>query len=308
MEGFKGCNEFTDSLLLAINEASPDGILVVDHLNEIISVNSRFFTVWGITYDASDLGVTPVDSDTPILEQALSRVIDQEGFLLRVRQLYANTDLDDHSEIELKDGRILERYSTALHGVNNVYLGRVWYFRDISSQKRLENELRELTVTDHLTGLANRRYFFKRANEEFLRIKRRYHSFCVIMLDMDNFKKINDNWGHDAGDVVLKEAALAWSKELRAQDVLARIGGEEFAILLPDTHIKDALVTAKRLEAALAKQNRHSQLMEIRYTASIGVAESRADDCDFDNCVRRADSALYKAKAAGRNRIELQSE
>jgi len=306
MEGFKGCNEFTDSLLLAINEASPDGILVVDHLNEIISVNSRFFSVWDIPNIELTCEFITEQSDTPILEQVLSRVLDQEGFLLRVRQLYANTDLDDHSEIELKDGRILERYSTALHGVNNVYLGRVWYFRDISSQKRLENELRELTKTDTLTGLANRRHFFKRANEEFQRIKRRYLPLSVIMLDMDNFKKINDIWGHDAGDVVLKEAALAWGKELRCQDVLARIGGEEFAILLPDTPLEDAFITAKRLEAGLLNQNKNSKLKGIRYTASIGVAEFSVDDHDVYDCLRRADIALYKAKAAGRNRIELQ--
>lgn len=307
MKGLVGCNDFLRSLLLAINEASPDGILVVDHLNEIISINSRFFKVWDIPYNTLSPRAMLNNSDTLILEQVILRVLDQEGFLLRVRQLYADTDLEDHCEIELKDGRTLERHSTALKDDDNVYLGRVWYFRDISKHKRLEKELRELATTDPLTGLANRRYFFQRANTEFQRVKRRYSTFCVIMLDLDNFKKINDNWGHNTGDIVLQEAALAWSNALRAQDVLARIGGEEFAILLPDTHLKAAFVTAKRLETALLQQNAKTQLSEVSYTASLGVAELSPQDSNFYDCLRRADKALYRAKGAGRNRIELES-
>lgn len=307
MKGLEGCKDFDSSLLLAINEASPDGILVVDRLNEIVSVNSRFFSVWGIPRSTLNSKEILHSSDTPILEQVLSRVIDPAKFLLRVRQLYTNPDLEDKCEIELNDGRTLERHSTALKADNGCYLGRVWYFRDISSHKLLEKELRDLATTDSLTGIANRRYFFERAHEEFMRFKRQQSPLSVIMLDIDNFKKVNDNWGHDIGDIVLQVASTTWQKTLRAQDLLARIGGEEFAVLLPDTRLEAAFDAAKRLEHALLYQSNDTLLKDgICFTASAGVAMLRDHDSRFDDCLRRADIALYRAKAAGRNRIELE--
>lgn len=302
----KNYNEFNRSLLRAINASSPDGILVVDNDDKIISVNKRFFTVWDIPYVAlRDEGMhnTP---DEPILQQAVSRVVNPEAFLSRVRQLYANPKLEDICEIQLKDGRTLERHSTSLAGNDGRYLGRVWYFRDVSAYKNLENELRHLADTDPLTGVANRRKFFHRANEEFVRARRTLRALAVIMLDIDYFKEVNDCWGHDAGDRVLQETSSAWGQALRTQDVLARLGGEEFAVLLPDTDLHAALETAKRLAHTLEQLSLNAELCGISCTASAGVAELRAEDSDFDDCLRRADAALYRAKRMGRHRIEVE--
>jgi PAS domain S-box-containing protein len=158
-------SEFQDSLLRAIRDASPDGILVVDARDHVVSLNQRFLDVWGIPGDrvrggrAGDIIGTP---DQPILAMAVERVKNADAFLTRVKELYADPTQDDHCEIALKDGRTLERHSTVLRGEQGQYLGRVWFFRDITTRKQMETSLLELASRDPLTGVANRRHFFQR--------------------------------------------------------------------------------------------------------------------------------------------------
>lgn len=174
--------EFQHSLIAAIREASPDGILVVDDHGVVVSHNQRFFDVLGIVP-----GMSPGDralSERPLLSRALELVRDPDGFLQRVQALYADPLLEDHCEIEMKDGRTLERHSRALWGAHRQYLGRVWFFRDITARKQAEAALQQLTQRDPLTGVANRRHFFERATEEFARARRYGHSLSFIMLEI----------------------------------------------------------------------------------------------------------------------------
>lgn len=168
---------------------------------------------------------------------------------------------------------------------------------DLTDRKRLEEELYRLSVTDHLTGAYNRRYFVEMLEREVERARRTGRTFSLIMFDLDRFKSINDRFGHAAGDRVLKSVVSTFKERLRKTDCLARWGGEEFVILLPDTGVEGAAVLAEELRQRLSE-------MEIagvgRVTASFGVTGYCSGDT-VDAVTQRVDSALYQAKGNGRN-------
>lgn len=299
--------EFNRSLLRAIQEASPNGILVVDEKAMIVAYNKRFLEIWRIPAshlhpDPNDPSIAP---DRPILQAATDRVKDPEAFVARIRRLYANPNAEDHCEIELKDGRTIERISRGLRGDHGEYLGRVWFFRDISEQKKAEAALRELAWRDPLTGLLNRRHFYERAGEELVRAQRYGHPLALLMLDLDYFKQINDQHGHAVGDAVLEAIGRRWNTLSRQVDILARIGGEEFSMLLPDTELEGACQVAERLRSCVAEQGIATSEGEVSCTVSIGVSIVRASDNKIDELMHRADEALYRAKDLGRNRVEM---
>ncbi len=175
---------------------------------------------------------------------------------------------------------------------------------DITDRKRLEQELEHEARTDALTGAANRRHFFPLAREA-MGLSRRYrHALSLLMLDIDHFKAINDAHGHQVGDQVLKSLVQVCRQTLRDVDVLGRIGGEEFTVLLPETEAEQALQVAERLRQAIATTEVPlDDGKAVRFTVSIGVATLTSGDGDVDAFLNRADRALYEAKEAGRNRV-----
>ncbi len=300
--------EFQRSLLQAINDASPDGILVVDDHGIIVSHNRRFMEIWGI--NEADIDSTrPAHAigarDEPLLVMVLQKVRNSDEFLARVQRLYANPDLDDHCEIELRDERTLERHSTVLRGEDGKYLGRVWYFRDVTGHKRVERELRRLARHDPLTGAINRGYYDERAEEEFDRARRYNTPLAIAEIDIDHFKQINDRYGHAAGDELLKAVADAARGMMRKTNLFARIGGEEFAVLLVNTPIEGALIFAERLRELIEATTVTVQGAAVSCTVSIGVAVRHLDDASAEDCLRRADTAMYRAKEKGRNRVQV---
>lgn len=176
---------------------------------------------------------------------------------------------------------------------------------DITEQRRLQQELEQQAQTDALTGLCNRRHFYTLGRRELARCARTGAPLSLLMLDIDHFKSVNDSHGHETGDQALVALAGACAPELRENDVLARLGGEEFAVLLPDTGIATARHVAERLRAALAGLSlRSSAGASLGFTVSIGVSCAQAWTADeLDAMLRRADAALYRAKAAGRNQV-----
>ena len=172
--------------------------------------------------------------------------------------------------------------------------------RDITERKKIEEELVKLSVTDPLTEIANRRYFFIQAEQIFNRTHTP-NPLAIIMLDVDHFKQVNDQFGHAAGDAVLRQLAERLNRHLRPTDILARYGGEEFVILLPRTPLRDAEMVAKRLWQAMNEEPFIAMGISIRATVSIGIAELTENIEDLDTLMRHADEALYQAKQAGRN-------
>lgn len=151
----------------------------------------------------------------------------QDEILTIVQGLQENHHLSNQGEVELLDGRAVERQTTPLFSKEGKYLGRVWFFRDITAQKEIEIKLKDLSFQYPLPGVANRRYFFERANLEVERSKRYSNPLPVGILDIDHFKQINDNYGHLMGDEVLKSVCVSISASLRQVDVFGRIDGSE---------------------------------------------------------------------------------
>jgi len=170
--------------------------------------------------------------------------------------------------------------------------------------KRAKEKLLQLATTDELTGIANRRYFMDRLNSEFDRAKRYESKYSLLMIDIDFFKSINDNYGHKGGDKALQSAASVMKKSLRTSDIIGRVGGEEFSVILPETDIKSALFIAERLRKKVEETAVIHNDEEILVTVSIGVSESQTGDQSVDDIYIRSDSAMYKAKNNGRNRVE----
>ncbi|WP_320171001.1 diguanylate cyclase [Maridesulfovibrio sp.] len=178
--------------------------------------------------------------------------------------------------------------------------------RDVTERKEAEDKLRKLATTDPLTGLANRRHFMESAEEALERSLRYGHELSLMMMDIDFFKNVNDMYGHDAGDDVLKGLAAAGLKILRQIDVFGRIGGEEFSILLPDTGLEGARIVAERLRQEIEKTRMITRSGELTITVSIGVANLNEQTRSLEHLLKAADIGLYAAKHAGRNRVEIQ--
>ena len=175
---------------------------------------------------------------------------------------------------------------------------------DVTEQKAAEAELRRLATTDVLTGLANRRHFLERAAQELVRVRRYAAPAAFVMLDIDHFKRINDTWGHATGDAVLRLLAGVLVENLRESDLVGRLGGEEFGVLLPQTDLEAAQALAERLREAITEVSIEVEGEVLRFSSSFGLTLLHADDEDFDAPMARADAALYAAKFAGRNRVK----
>ena len=169
--------------------------------------------------------------------------------------------------------------------------------------QHLNDQLKRLAMTDELTSLANRRAFFLRGSEEIRRVQRHPSPFSLLMLDIDNFKNVNDTFGHAAGDAVLQRIAGVLMEHLRMIDISARLGGEEFGILLPNTRLAEAVVLAERIRKTIEKDLRIFQGQTMGVTVSIGAAEYSPEIPDLDVALRKADDALYRAKNQGRNKV-----
>lgn len=182
--------------------------------------------------------------------------------------------------------------------------GLVGVVRDISDRKRIQDDLYRLATTDALTGAINRRHFWQLSNQEVQRSIRYGHPLSLIIMDVDHFKSFNDTYGHAAGDLVLRTLAQVGQKCIRATDVFARIGGEEFTVLLPSVCLDGAISVAERLRRTFEELRIRLDSGEtISFTVSAGVAERTPADRTFEDLFRAADTALYEAKNGGRNRI-----
>jgi len=166
--------------------------------------------------------------------------------------------------------------------------------------RMLNEQLHMQSVTDELTGLYNRRYFMDRLREEYGRYRRYKGNVCLCIIDIDNFKAINDSYGHNVGDLVLKAVANTLNSHIRASDVVARYGGEEFTLLMPDTNLISARQLLERIKSGFQQAD---ILAQYKVTFSAGIAQVKEDIPTLDDLIKSADDVMYQAKASGKNRI-----
>ena len=178
--------------------------------------------------------------------------------------------------------------------------------KSLQDELKQANELlKRLTNIDHLTNLFNRRYLSEVLDGEFFRARRNNEYLSLIIIDIDYFKKVNDTYGHQNGDVVLGAVAMLAQRQLRAYDSAARYGGEEFVLVIPGTTLAGGVMVAERLRQAVLEHTFPSPLEDLTVTISAGVATYPSPNVDsVDSLFRQADEALYRAKQNGRNRVE----
>lgn len=177
---------------------------------------------------------------------------------------------------------------------------------DITERKKLEMELLKQAHVDYLTGINNRRYFMELAAIELNRSKHHDHPLSLLMIDVDHFKHINDKYGHLMGDVVLQQLVTMFQKNIRSEDIIGRLGGEEFAILLPETTTEAAYIIAERLRESISNtliQDIAQPIVNV--TISIGLSKFDQAMNDIDGLIKCADHALYSSKHLGRNRVSI---
>jgi diguanylate cyclase (GGDEF)-like protein len=170
----------------------------------------------------------------------------------------------------------------------------------------LQLEARQLMLTDHLTGLLNQSHFMELAMQELRRARRYEHAFSLLLIDIDHFREINENYGHSIGDVVLRGISDLLRENLREVDILGRYGGEEFVLLLPETGLNEALGVAGRLLYTLRATPIDTSAGQVRVTVSIGISgQLGSEELTLDRLLDRADRALYQSKKNGRNRVTV---
>lgn len=204
---------------------------------------------------------------------------------------------------------MMEFFTRLAQIMGEMGLARVQLKQANDSLQASEALYRQQATTDFLTGLPSRRSFIMRLEDELARLSRSADQpVALLMLDLDHFKQINDRCGHTTGDALLRHFALLVADELRRIDMAGRIGGEEFAIVLPGADAVDAMAFARRLCERVASSTLCPHGESLSFTVSIGVTSLRASDSAPDIALARADRALYRAKQLGRNRVELAEE
>ena len=291
---------FSHNLLTTAIENSPDAILVVDASDRVTMFNRHFVELWNIPPEFVHAGI-----DKPILKNVASRMKNESEFVTRVRYLYDHPEIQSHEEIEAADGRVIERHSSSLYDAQRNYLGRIWFFRDITEKKRAAEKIAALARTDSLTGLANRAAFLERLNLEFARAKRGGNQFAVHYLDLDHFKDVNDTLGHPVGDKLLQAVADRLKACVRETDMVARFGGDEFAVLQDDIDNTGNIETLATKIGEVVAAPFDIDGNQIHTTASIGIVPYRGDIAGVDAMMMKADLALYRAKNEGRNQFRF---
>ncbi len=294
----------SEERLQGIIGLAQDAILTTDANLNITLFNRAAESLFG--YDADDILGRPLslliperfrpDHDAHIADFSVSEL--QARVMTNRREVLGLTAAGQEFPAEVSIAK--------LHHAHGLLFTAV--IRDVSERKRVESELRRMATTDPLTGLNNRRRFMELAEVEMARLRRYGRAVSVLMLDIDRFKAINDTHGHAVGDQALVRLAEICSNELRDTDHIGRLGGEEFAIVLPETPLDSAVEVAERLRQRLALADVQHHPGDhghgcLRMTVSIGVAMCGDEDSSIERALGRADRALYEAKAAGRNRV-----
>ena len=300
--------EQLNELIIKALKASQDGVGVYDQNDIMVFCNDTVARIMG--YEASQAIGRSFEENLRHSWETGSGVIaddgDVDGMIRRAKQSMKTQGFSTfESDTVSGEWNQVSRVKTE-DGCTFMYS------TNITKLKSTENSLRDalryvkkLAATDSLTGISNRRHFMELAGKEFNRSKRYGHELSILALDIDHFKSINDNYGHQAGDKVLETICECCQAQLRPSDIFGRLGGEEFSILLPETDQALASVMAQRILESVASLTVDYEGTSITFTTSVGVAQLQDDCAELEALMQFSDQALYKAKHNGRNRLEV---
>jgi diguanylate cyclase (GGDEF)-like protein/PAS domain S-box-containing protein len=295
--------EIAHSHLNAVVENFPGALVMEDTHGRIVLLNQYVFELLGLPGTNEYVLGKPI---YPLMVFSSEVAENSDSFIERIEELRASARPFYNEEIRFKDGRWVERDFIPIR-LHDTLIGFLYLYRDISQRKRHARELWQMATSDPLTGIPNRRTFFEHIEHERTRLSRYAGEAALLMIDIDHFKRINDTYGHAAGDAVLCHIVRQIRKLLRESDILARLGGEEFAVLLPQASRDGALGLAERIRKAIEETPLPYNDIQISSTTSVGVTIMTAVDHNTDQALSRADNALYEAKRAGRNQVKFNS-
>jgi len=281
------------SLLSAMNL----GILFVAADGRVIYHNPTFSRIWMIDEGTGLIGL-PVNE---VLAKSASTLARPDHFSRHLLSVLETHELSDSYEIQMADGRVITELDYPVRDREGRFIGHLWVYEDVTRERQTADQLVYLAERDALTGLYNRHRFQQELARTMLETDRNQLQCAVMFFDLDEFKTINDSYGHRAGDALLIRVAGEIGALVRRNEVLARLGGDEFAILLPAVQGNEADALAERVIRAVAQIPFHFEGQNLRLTASLGIACYPGHAADADELVARADIAMYQAKDAGKN-------
>ena len=281
------------SLLSAMNL----GILFAAADGRVIYHNPAFTRMWMIDEAIRLIGL-PVHE---VLAQSTSLLARPDHFSRHLQSVLEAHDVSDRYEIQMTDGRVITELDYPVRDREGRFIGHLWIYEDVTRERQTAEQLVYLAERDALTGLYNRHRFQQELARTMLDSDRHQTQCAVMFFDLDEFKTINDSYGHRAGDALLIRVAGEISALVRRNEVLARLGGDEFAILLPAMQGNEAEILADRVVRAIAQIPFRFEGQDLRLTTSLGIAYYPGHAADADDLVARADIAMYQAKDAGKN-------
>ncbi len=291
--------------LNALLNAMQIGILFVDRNNRVIYSNPAFEQIWLLT--RSRTRYTGMDAAALLLQttERLSRGDEAMQDLLRLAN---EGEPSAPVEVEMSDGRLITRVGYPVRDSADQLVGYLWLFEDVTRERQTANQILYLAERDALTGLFNRHRFQEELTRMLSSGERRRRRVALLFFDIDEFKHVNDTFGHRAGDALLIRVAGEVSAQVRRNEIFARLGGDEFGILAPDISDQEAESFAERIVRAAARIPFSFEGNSLRVTCSLGVAVYPDHATSAEDLVAHADSAMYQAKEAGKNTWRMYRE
>ena len=279
------------------------GILFIDQDRRVLYHNRAMLEIWGYPPDTVLVGCR----DAVLKERAPVVLADPTAYLAHIAStVRGKQSISEEYEFHFADGRIVTDRSAVVAGEEaGRRIGRLWIYEDVTLARRTSMQLVELAERDELTGLYNRRRFHEELGRMLADAERRGGRLGLLAFDLDGFKPINDSFGHQAGDEVLVRLAIELGRTVRSNETLFRIGGDEFALLVPEGSADGLRELAHRLVETVGAMRFVFEGREAGVTASVGIARFPDNAREGEALVAAADEALYRAKSAGRNRAEV---
>lgn len=290
------------SLMRATLESSADGVLVTSADNKINDHNNKLSEMLKIPQSIYDSG-----KFSTLIEYIITQVNDENAFKDKIATILGDANSVTIDNIKFKDGRIFEYY-TQPYVHNNEVIGRVWSFRDVTKRASLEQELQYQATHDLLTGLPNRVMMSDRIKQAIMSAEANHNKVAIFFLDLDRFKLINDSFSHEAGDEILRSVAERLKPCISENETLARIGGDEFVIVVDKIINDNQLIEYANKILELFAKPFNIMSYSLKLTTSIGISIYPEHGKSMDLLLRNADSAMYLSKEYGANQFQFYTE
>ncbi|QKT03722.1 EAL domain-containing protein [Ectothiorhodospiraceae bacterium 2226] len=283
--------------LVALLSAMNIGILFLSVDNRIIHHNPAFQRIWLIPDDLDLIGRPAYD----VLAHSENVIARPDHFSKHILNVLSTHEVSESFELVMADGRVVTQVSYPVRDEEGRLIGRLWIYEDVTRERQTAEQLIYLAERDSLTGLYNRHRFQEELARMIAKADRHGAQGALLFFDLDEFKYVNDTFGHRAGDAMLIRVAGEVNTMLRRDEIFARLGGDEFAVLLPDAPEAAAAALAERITRAIAQIPFRYEGQNLRLTSSLGIALYPQHAATLEELVAHADAAMYQAKEAGKN-------